>query len=101
MVSCKEIQLASQGNSYFRSQAPPISGGSCSGVTDNPKEGGTSLAPEAEKLYTEAYAKLCEVFLVMQRKFLKYLINILMKHVEKLALFVLGDKDDALRLEHW
>lgn len=36
----------------------------------------------------------------MQRKFLKYLINILMKHVEHLALFVLGDKDDALRLEH-
>ena len=41
-----------------------MGGGSCSGVTDNPKESGTSLAPEVEKLYIEAYAKLCEVFLV-------------------------------------
>jgi len=37
----------------------------------------------------------------MQRKFLKYLISILMKHVQKLVLFMLGDKGGALRLEHW
>lgn len=29
------------------------------------------------------------------------IINILMKHVEKLVLFMLGDKDGALRLERW
>ena len=29
------------------------------------------------------------------------IINILVKHVEKLVLFMLGDKGGALRLEHW
>ena len=47
-------------NCYYRSRAPPIVDGWCGDVTDNPKEGDSSL--DQEKLRTEAYEKLCEVF---------------------------------------
>lgn len=85
-----------QGNSYFRSRAPPIIGGWCGDVTDNPKEGGTSSALEVERLRIEAYEKLCEVFPDDVEKVLEILDKYSEEtDVQKLTLYVLDEKDSG------
>lgn len=82
-----------QRNGYFpRSRAPPIIGGTCDDVTDNPKEGDDS---SHEELRIQAYDKLCELFPDDVEKVLKILDKYSDEtSVETLTQHMLDDPED-------
>lgn len=81
-----------QRNGYFQSRAPPIIGGMCDDVTDNPKESGDS---PHEELRIQAYDKLCELFPDDVEKVLKLLDKYSDEtSVETLTQHLLDDTDD-------
>lgn len=81
-----------QRNGYFQSRAPPIIGGICDDVTDNPKESSDS---SHEELRIQAYDKLCELFPDEVEKVLKVLDKYSDEtRVESLTQHMLDDTDD-------